>query len=108
MDMSAGFAAATRAAAPHVKIVHDKFHVSKLLNEAVDRVRRGEVKEDDRLKGSRQLWLYNPMNLEDERLDVLEGGLAAQNSRAPPGPGCRRKTSAAFGPCQIAPPAKIT
>jgi transposase len=80
MDMSAGFAAATRAAAPQVAIVHDKFHVSKLLSEAVDRVRRGEVKEDDRLKGSRQLWLYNPINLEDERLTELQR-LAAQNTR---------------------------
>lgn len=80
MDMSAGFAAATRAAVPQAAIVHDKFHVSKLLSEAVDRVRRGEVKEDDRLKGSRQLWLYNPVNLEDERLSELQR-LAAQNTR---------------------------
>ena len=80
MDMSAGFAAATRIAAPHVQIVHDKFHVSKLLNEAVDRVRRSEVKADERLKGSRQLWLYNPVNLQDERLEDLQR-LARQNTR---------------------------
>jgi transposase len=80
MDMSAGFAAATRTAAPQVKIVHDKFHVSKLLGEAVDKVRRGEVKEDERLKGSRQLWLYNPVNLEDERIEELQR-LARQNTR---------------------------
>jgi transposase len=80
MDMSAGFAAATRAEAPQAQIVHDKFHVSKLLGEAVDQVRRGEVKADDRLKGSRQLWLYNPMNLEDERLEALQR-LAEQNTR---------------------------
>jgi transposase len=80
MDMSAGFAAATRRAAPHVEIVHDKFHVSKLLGEAVDKVRRGEVKDDERLKGSRQLWLYNPVNLADERLEELQR-LARQNTR---------------------------
>ena len=72
MDMSAGFAAATRQEAPQAAIVHDKFHVSALLNDAVDKVRRGEhrllQKEgDDRLCGSRQLWLYHPGNLNDVR-----------------------------------------
>ena len=72
MDMSAGFAAATRQEAPQAAIVHDKFHVSALLNDAVDKVRRGEhrllQKEgDDRLSGSRQLWLYHPGNLNDVR-----------------------------------------
>jgi hypothetical protein len=42
------------AAALQVAIVHDWFRVRKLLSEAVDRVRRGEVKEDDRLTGSRE------------------------------------------------------
>jgi transposase len=77
MDMSAGFAAATRTQAPQAAIVHDKFHVSKLLNEAVDKVRRREHRElqeqdDDRLCGTRQLWLYNPVNLSDPRLEDFQ------------------------------------
>jgi transposase len=77
MDMSAGFAAATRKEAPNAAIVHDKFHVSKMLNEAVDHVRRREhhqIKKqgDDRLSGSRQLWLYNPENLEDHRFEKFK------------------------------------
>ena len=45
-----------------------------MLNEAVDSVRRKENKEllkqnDVRLTGSRQLWLYNPINLKDERAE---------------------------------------
>jgi transposase len=77
MDMSAGFAAATRKEAPNAAIVHDKFHVSKMLNEAVDRVRRREHHQlkkqgDDRLSGSRQLWLYNPENLEDHRFEKFK------------------------------------
>jgi transposase len=77
MDMSAGFAAATRHEAPNAAIVHDKFHVSQMLNEAVDRVRRGEHHQfkkqgDDRLTGSRQLWLYNPENLEDFRFEKFQ------------------------------------
>jgi len=52
--------------------VHDRFHISKHLNEALDQVRRQEHKaltqaDDDRLKGSKQLWLFNPENLSDDR-----------------------------------------
>src|SRR5204863_8746548 len=72
MDMSAGFAAATREEAPQAAIVHDKFHVSSMLNEAVDKVRRREHRQlqqegDERLTGSKQLWLYHPANLSDQR-----------------------------------------
>src|ERR1700678_1916301 len=77
MDMSAGFAAATRKEASNAAIVHDKFHVSQMLNEAVDRVRRREHHQlkkqgDDQLTGSRQLWLYNPENLEDLRFEKFK------------------------------------
>ncbi|MDD2763765.1 MAG: ISL3 family transposase [Opitutaceae bacterium] len=62
MDMGADFAAATRQAASQAQIVHDKFHVSKLLNEAVDKVRKEEhrrllEKDDESLKDTRFLWL---------------------------------------------------
>jgi transposase len=36
LDMSGTFASVARAMAPHIKVVHDRFHVSKHLNEAVD------------------------------------------------------------------------
>ena len=59
------------------KIVHDKFHVSKHLNEAVDKVRRREnnalqAEGDDRLKGARQLFLFNPENLPKDRVADFE------------------------------------
>lgn len=62
MDMGAGFAAGTRAEAPAAVIVHDRFHVSKMLNEAVDETRREEVRQlgaegDESLTGTRFLWL---------------------------------------------------
>ena len=46
-------------------IVHDRFHIAKYLNEAVDKVRRVKHRElpqtgDDRLKGMRQTLLFNP------------------------------------------------
>ena len=62
MDMSASFVAATVAEAPCCAIVHDKFHVSKILNEAVDQTRQAEHAQlqksgDDSLKDTRYLWL---------------------------------------------------
>jgi transposase len=77
MDMWQPFITSTRAQAPAAEIVHDKFHVSKHLNEAVDQVRRQENKilraaGDDRLVGSKQLWLYNPKNLPNQRKKALD------------------------------------
>ena len=38
----------------------------KLVNEAVDEVRRGEAKHNDWIKGTRYLWLKNLQNLDEE------------------------------------------
>lgn len=78
MDMWEPYLASTREHAPEAEIVHDKFHVAKHLNEAVDQVRRQENKRlrstgDDRLVGSKQLWLYDPKNLAGPRKKTLEG-----------------------------------
>ena len=56
MDMWQAFMSSATKNAPKAEIVHDKFHVSKYLNEAVDKVRRQENKQllskgDERLKG---------------------------------------------------------
>jgi transposase len=77
MDMWQPYLASTRTNAPKAEIVHDKFHVSKQLNEAVDRVRRQENKAlraagDDRLVGSKQLWLFTPKNLSRRRRKELD------------------------------------
>ena len=71
MDMWAAYINSTEKHAPGAAIVHDKFHVSKHLNEAVDQVRRQEHKtlkseDDDQLTGTRYLWLYNEKNLTEE------------------------------------------
>lgn len=55
------------------KIVFDKFHVMRLANEAVDKVRRWEHKlliadGDDTLKRTKYLWLYNPDNIPEDHL----------------------------------------
>lgn len=76
VDMWEPFMNSTAQWAPKAEIVHDKFHVAKHLNEAVDRVRRHENKTlraegDDRLVGSKHLWLYHPENLDSQRKDEL-------------------------------------
>jgi transposase len=72
MDMWQAFMTSTEKNVPEAEVVHDKFHISKHLNDAVDKVRRQENKQlrsdgDERLKGTRQLWLYNEDNLSDDR-----------------------------------------
>lgn len=77
MDMWKAFMSSTAANVPDAKIVHDKFHISKYLGEAVDKVRRAEHRElkqqgDSPLTGLRQLLLYNQENLdEDSHFEVL-------------------------------------
>lgn len=77
IDMWQAFMTSAEKNVPNAEIVHDKFHVSKYLNDAVDKVRRREHKTltqsgDDRLKGSRQLWLYNVENLDRKRRSELQ------------------------------------
>lgn len=72
VDMWEPFIRTIQKHVPDADIVHDKFHVSKYLGEAVDKVRRQEHKEllaqgDETLKGTRQLWLYNPQNFSPEQ-----------------------------------------
>jgi transposase len=67
LDMAGFYVAAVEEVLPQAAIVHDKFHIAKHLGEAVDKVRREEHKTlqsegDETLKGSRQLWLFNPLN----------------------------------------------
>ena len=66
IDMGAAFIAGVKANFPNAKITFDKFHVIKLVNEAVDEVRRGEAKHNDWIKGTRYLWLKNLQNLDEE------------------------------------------
>jgi len=77
VDMWEPFIQTIQKAVPDADIVHDKFHVSKYLGEAVDKVRRQEHKElmaqgDETLKGTRQLWLYNPENFSPEQVQEFD------------------------------------
>jgi transposase len=72
MDMWPAFENATVRAVPGVAIVHDRFHISKHLNGGVNKVRSEEHRKmmsqgDDRLKGTRNIWLWNEENLSDKQ-----------------------------------------
>lgn len=74
VDMWEPFIQTIQQQVPEADIVHDKFHISKYLGEAVDKVRRAEHKElmaqgDETLKGTRQLWLYNPENFSSKQME---------------------------------------
>ena len=66
IDMGAAFIAGVKANFPNAKITFDKFHVIKLVNEAVDEVHRTEAKHNEWIKGTRYLWLKNLQNLDAE------------------------------------------
>lgn len=67
VDMAGPFIRATQAVLPDADIVHDRFHVAKHLNEAVNSVRHQENRQlrkeqDRRLERTKYIWLRNPMN----------------------------------------------
>ena len=76
MDMWQAYETSTENNVPNASIVHDRFHITKYLKEAVDKVRREEHKQlqsdgDDRLKGMRHTVLFNPENLSKEKDEQL-------------------------------------
>ena len=83
IDMSAPYIKAIKEHLKHADIVHDRFHISKHLGEAVDKTRRREhallIKQGNKqLTGTKYLWLKGMEHLSDEaregirRLEKLE------------------------------------
>jgi len=62
-DMSPAFISGIENSFPKASITFDKFHVMKLMNEAIDKVRRQEQSHNAMLKKTRYVWLKNPENL---------------------------------------------
>jgi transposase len=71
-DMSPAFIKGIKQAFPAAKITFDKFHILKKINEAVDSVRRSEVKTEDCLKGARFTILKNEKNLTAKQKEIRE------------------------------------
>jgi transposase len=67
IDLSPAFISGVKASFPSAQITFDRFHVVKLLNEAMDKVRKVERKEHAALKGHQYTFLKNPENLSDTK-----------------------------------------
>ena len=63
VDMSQAFIRGLGDHFPNAHLTFDRFHVMKLLGEAVDEVRRREVKDHPELRETRYVWLKNRSNL---------------------------------------------
>jgi len=83
IDMSQAYISAVRADLPAAQIIFDRFHVQRLVSDAVDKTRREEwrrltqvdKKEATKIKGLRWPLLKNPWNLsptQAERLSSLQ------------------------------------
>ena len=81
LDMSAAYIKGVREAVPDAKIVFDRFHVQRLVHDAVDEVRRElvrvaeEADEKTAIKGTRTPLQKNPWNLsrfEKDKLSALK------------------------------------
>ena len=72
-DMSIPFRKGLQNEFSWANITFDKFHVIKLMNEALDKVRRQEQSEESILKHSRYLWLSNVKNLKASQQEKLMG-----------------------------------
>lgn len=73
-DMSPAFIAGVEANFPEAHITFDRFHIMKVLGDAVDQVRREEAKTRPELAKSRYVWLKNRDKLpawQQERLAAL-------------------------------------
>ena len=62
-DMSPAFIAGIREHLPKAEITLDRFHLMKLMNDALDAVRRSESPATPGLKKTRYHWLRNPGDL---------------------------------------------
>jgi len=81
LDMSAGYLKTIRDRAPRARVIFDRFHVQRLASDAVDQVRRQQMRglsdlvERRAIKHSRFALLKNPWDLtrrEGEKLKEIE------------------------------------
>lgn len=70
-DMSPAFISGIHAEFPNAAITFDKFHVTKMVNEGIDKVRREEVVVNQSQKKTRYIWLKNPDNLTKMQKETL-------------------------------------
>jgi transposase len=72
IDMSPAFIKGTTEHLPQAEITFDKFHTVKIVNDAVDEVRREEQKSKPELKRTRYAWLKNESSLSAGQRETIE------------------------------------
>ena len=71
IDMSPAFISGVTENLTEAEITFDRFHVMKLIGDAVNDVRRAEVKVRPELRGTRYVWIKNEPNLTAKQSTVL-------------------------------------
>ena len=72
MDLSGASLPATLSILSHVSLVFDKFHIMKLLNNALDDIRKAEKSDKTLPKRHRFTFLWRKANLRKDKLEELE------------------------------------
>jgi len=86
--MSPAFIKGVRENLPEAKITFDKFHLVKIISKAVSYVKKSESKENDLLKGTKNIFDKNRVNMTEKQLKHLQSKLEIK--------GLRLKTVRAF------------
>jgi transposase len=71
-DMWPAYINGVRDCFPNAAITFDRFHIMRILNAAVDQVRREEAKNRTELKHTRYLWLKNPNRLTSKQKQIMD------------------------------------
>ncbi len=71
-DMSPAFIKGITENLTNAEITFDKFHILKIINDAVDKVRKTEAKGNDLLKNTKYLFLKNNANLTEKQSKKLK------------------------------------
>jgi len=66
IDMSPAFISGLQYKFPGAQIIYDKYHIIKILNNAVDKVRKEEIVQQTILRNSKYVWLKNRENLTEK------------------------------------------
>ena len=83
-DMSPAYISGVENEFENAAITFDKFHVVKILNAALDEVRRQEQKTHPELKKTRWFWLKNEKNQTDKEFKIYENlkNMSGKTARA--------------------------
>lgn len=79
-DMSPAFIKGISQSLPNASITFDKFHLKKIITEAVDKTRRAERSEFPELKGRRYALLRNEETMSEEQLEFVSSLLLRKST----------------------------